>query len=525
MSRYSNQIVDQYGAPIEGVSIYVYDQAEALATLEEDGGGDLDNPVTSDEYGNFHFNTDDGVYSLHYRYAGKLIQVDEAVMVGVGIPLPDSVLLALALDTGAAIVGTDSGASVQAELDARPLSTDLSADGGAALIGTTLGGSVFTILERGLTAVYDQAMTWPSGADINCAGYVPNSAANARSIMARLPRDRFLIRTLRTSGVIEEFILRNVGAHGGVGGGLLIIGHTAYYDGQVYRWLAQPEDLDYCTNSQWALRMGQDAALDGSNNTAINANVVGLLHGNMTVVSDPVLQASGAGSNLYLIANLAEGAAVSAATITLQQNFEGQLPGGSTLAATMSDFHTYSADFGMVNELWIEAEVVNLVIQDSPVGMMACTIGELGADRIKLAGGAVFTPDGGGCHCLQRRRPERDDNDLSGLCPGEAGSDAYRPADHPEQQCRESPRNPERGPQFRGMVEERQHPLRPHQRAAILQDQPLRPVHCRHAAADRVAHSDGRYPQMPLAAIHRSRSPRMISRRKHATPIAPETRR
>jgi hypothetical protein len=82
MSRYGDKIADQYGAPIAGAKVYVYDQDEALATLTEDGGGDLDNPVTSDEYGNFHFNAEDGLYILKYSVGGVLVRVDESVIVG-----------------------------------------------------------------------------------------------------------------------------------------------------------------------------------------------------------------------------------------------------------------------------------------------------------------------------------------------------------------------------------------------------------------------------------------------------------
>ena len=117
MARYADQIVNQYGAPIEGVSIYVYDNAEALAVLTEDGGGALANPVTSDQYGNFHFNAADGLYSLAFYVGGVQVLRDEAVQVGTGPVLPAEILVALSQDSGASLIGTDQSQSVQASLD------------------------------------------------------------------------------------------------------------------------------------------------------------------------------------------------------------------------------------------------------------------------------------------------------------------------------------------------------------------------------------------------------------------------
>lgn len=97
MTRYADQITDQHGTALSGAKVYVYDQNESLATLAEDGGGALANPVTSDQYGNFHFNAADGLYSLAYHYGGKQILRDEAVQIGVGLPLPDAILDQFAL--------------------------------------------------------------------------------------------------------------------------------------------------------------------------------------------------------------------------------------------------------------------------------------------------------------------------------------------------------------------------------------------------------------------------------------------
>lgn len=284
--------------------------------------------------------------------------------------------------------GTDAG-----------LRSDLAAESGASLVGTPYGGFLL-VIDRFRSADYEQAMTWPSGADMNCRGVIPNSSAPATSILMRLPRNRYIVRILRSNGVIEEFIFRDVGTTypvvGPVGGGWIMIGHTSYFEGEVYRWLVQPEDLNYCTNPHWALRLGQDAALDGSNYAAINANAIGQLHGNMTLVPDPVMTADGGGTNLYLSANLPAGESASAAQFVLSTTYHAQLPGGAVLAATLTDTVVMNTASGFLNELSIDAAVANLVLQDSPIGMVAFTPNDLGANTVKMEGSASFTPDGTG---------------------------------------------------------------------------------------------------------------------------------
>lgn len=88
MARYADRtdtLVAGLEVPLGGVSVYVYDQDEALAELTEDEGGTLLNPVTSDSAGNFHFNAADGVYTLEYHYGGQRIDREQGVIVGTGL--------------------------------------------------------------------------------------------------------------------------------------------------------------------------------------------------------------------------------------------------------------------------------------------------------------------------------------------------------------------------------------------------------------------------------------------------------
>lgn len=106
MARYSDTIRDQHGAPIQGAKIYVYVRSdETLADLEEDGGGSLANPITSDQYGGFYFNAADGLYDLVFHYGGKQFFRDNRVMVGTGPELPEDVLAALSTGGATSFIG------------------------------------------------------------------------------------------------------------------------------------------------------------------------------------------------------------------------------------------------------------------------------------------------------------------------------------------------------------------------------------------------------------------------------------
>lgn len=126
MARYSDNIYDEYRRPVPNAQIYVYNQQTGeLAVLEDDDGSPLANPVRTNHDGFFYFNTADGVYVLRVVYKGVPRFRDKAVQVGDGIPLPDSVLLALEAPSGAALVGSAGPSNVQADINARPTGDDI----------------------------------------------------------------------------------------------------------------------------------------------------------------------------------------------------------------------------------------------------------------------------------------------------------------------------------------------------------------------------------------------------------------
>ncbi len=105
MARYSNTVRNQYEQMVAGASVYVYTFQGALAELEQDGGGALANPLTTDTYGGFYFNADDGIYTLTVHDGGKFIYQQYFVQVGTGPELPADIIAALIQPGGASLIG------------------------------------------------------------------------------------------------------------------------------------------------------------------------------------------------------------------------------------------------------------------------------------------------------------------------------------------------------------------------------------------------------------------------------------
>lgn len=156
MAQYLNQttrLVDELEVPLPDVSVYVFTQSGALADLEDSVGAPIDNPVISDDNGNFSFYADDGVYTLEYHYGGRRIETFKGEQVGEGIPLPASILLALAAPGGSSIVGFEAAGTGAVTRDAQDKMRETTSllDRGADDTGVTAAG---TALSNALTTAY-----------------------------------------------------------------------------------------------------------------------------------------------------------------------------------------------------------------------------------------------------------------------------------------------------------------------------------------------------------------------------------
>lgn len=136
MSRYFDNVQDQYGRPVEGAQVYVYTQSEQLATIRSgsDAGPIITQPLFTGSDGGFEFYADDGLYSLAFYFQGQRLVRDLQAVVGDGPELPADIVAALASPGRAALIGSAGPSNVQADINARPTSSSL-ANGTGSVIG------------------------------------------------------------------------------------------------------------------------------------------------------------------------------------------------------------------------------------------------------------------------------------------------------------------------------------------------------------------------------------------------------
>lgn len=108
MSRYSDTIRDERGYAIPDVSVYVYAWDEPsettgllLSLTDDDLTTPIENPLTTDEYGQFYFNWTGGSIMIEYHYAGKLYSRELIRETEVDLLLRND----LADNSGSALVG------------------------------------------------------------------------------------------------------------------------------------------------------------------------------------------------------------------------------------------------------------------------------------------------------------------------------------------------------------------------------------------------------------------------------------
>jgi hypothetical protein len=102
MARYSDTVVDQFGNAVSGVQISVYPRAtpSVLATLTDDAGAALGNPVASDSDGLFSFNAATGDYTLSFKLASATRPFHVET-----VNLNDAIRADLSLSTGSSLIG------------------------------------------------------------------------------------------------------------------------------------------------------------------------------------------------------------------------------------------------------------------------------------------------------------------------------------------------------------------------------------------------------------------------------------
>jgi hypothetical protein len=82
--RYTDQVLDEYGRPVPGALIDVFDTTRNRAALTDDGGLTMANPTATDTWGNFYFNTIDGQYQLVVHFDEE-VRYEETIYLGTAI--------------------------------------------------------------------------------------------------------------------------------------------------------------------------------------------------------------------------------------------------------------------------------------------------------------------------------------------------------------------------------------------------------------------------------------------------------
>lgn len=152
MFKYTNAFTNRSGDSLPGYFARLYDSDGNPVDIFADANGTpistvsgVANAALSDENGMFRWYVANGAYDIRFYDAN-----DVFVSVEPGIPMFEAsqVYIDLSDDTGAALVGSTGGLTVQASLNARPTAVTLAATGGAGMVGTSDGGTVQALADR-----------------------------------------------------------------------------------------------------------------------------------------------------------------------------------------------------------------------------------------------------------------------------------------------------------------------------------------------------------------------------------------
>ena len=217
--------------------------------------------------------------------------------------------------------------------------------GGAALIGTTTGATVearltaltnvdgakerITSLEAQTARMQKMYPPFTQIAGVFVGDVIP-TAANPLAAK-RLHADWFLVRLRSTTlaGVSlddiywDEYYFRNSRSVAEVESGWQLVAHNAYYNSRYSTWLISPDDSGQIPNADFALRIGKFASSYHSGGEGPAYYYTGFGHGR-AFANDAAISIfkDGAGANLNLIANWAVGTTILGATLDVATAFK-----------------------------------------------------------------------------------------------------------------------------------------------------------------------------------------------------------
>jgi len=104
MARYVGHAVDQYGRDIPGAYVTVVGMDGLPATLTDDFGNAISQPLRTDDYGGYYFNTSDGLYTITTTRSGETIAKEYNVVIGI-LPTTNGFDIALAAEASERVAG------------------------------------------------------------------------------------------------------------------------------------------------------------------------------------------------------------------------------------------------------------------------------------------------------------------------------------------------------------------------------------------------------------------------------------
>lgn len=273
------------------------------------------------------------------------------------------------------------------------LRSDLAATTGAALVGSSHGGSVQAMIDALTAQSVEMAIAWPTFAPFNCSSVYPTTFNTMAAV--RLTDTIFMVRQMITAtGYVEQFTFNRLQGYAGVNDGFELIEWVVLTPGGAYSILRQPLDNGYRTNTHFAFRVGKST----DNYTNIEANVNGFGHGNMTTTATPTIKLNGAGSSLTDPAVWVPGIAnvITGTSLLMTSQFKCLTP-DDTQGLTIDYTQNIDATFGLRETGVCTSLLAGLQWQDSPTSMHATNRSPTFNyfNRLRVSGSTtVYTPIG-----------------------------------------------------------------------------------------------------------------------------------
>jgi len=275
------------------------------------------------------------------------------------------------------------------------LRTDLAAVSGAAIVGTTYGTSVQQSLDNLNLVLARYARDYPPFSNGVYYGDVwPSNPAGLKVACVRMSATLILARVFRNN-IVDEYVFADpagAGSDGGVAGGWQLVSWRGFVNGRVKLWLEQTANSDGRTITEFAIRIVNSALytyLSGGETN--NGAYRGYGHGGMNnTPANNQINLSGGGSNLQSTTNWPVGTRLYGSSLTIACTFFAKFYATATQAVEIGTVSTVSAAEGLTELISWQALIADVGWNDSYAPMHAVNSG-VSSNRAKLAGQTAIT--------------------------------------------------------------------------------------------------------------------------------------